>query len=337
MPKVTVSFDVRPSPIPLLRWGDIRHPERAVAEGAVVRVRHGVYAVARVWNDLPSWDRYLARVHAVAMTHPGAVFCLESAAALIGMPVFGDRGIVDLLVDSAETARFSGGVRTHRSHPERTLIEHSGLAVTSPGDTAVDLARHRHHAIGLAAADAALRLDPRLSHEHLVALNEARVSKRGRNIARWPLHRSTRRAESALESISRAVIEWLGFPAPELQTVFRSPSGEEDRCDFFWPAARVGGESDGDLKYDGRFGDARGILRRQAARDIRLRTHHVRHVAHWGWAEATAFTPLRGILAGAGLVQIAAEDSLPLHSMRRLLSQRPPHATAPTRESATVR
>jgi hypothetical protein len=253
------------------------------------------------------------------------------------MPVFGDRGIVDVLVYSSGTARFAGGVRTHKSHPERALIERAGLILTAPGDTAVDLARHRHNAIGLAAADSALRLDPGLSSASLVTLNEARLSKRGRNIARWPLHRCTRLAETALESISRATIEWLGFPAPELQTVFHSPSGEEDRCDCFWPEAQLAGESDGDLKYDGRFGDARTVLRRQAARDIRLRTHHVRDVAHWGWAEAVTFAPLRDILTGSGLAQVASEDSSQLYSMRRLLAHRPPHVTSPTREGAAVR
>ena len=56
----------------------------------LVRVRHGVYADRLRWDALEPWERYLARVHAVAVVSPHTVFALESAAALWGMPVFGE-------------------------------------------------------------------------------------------------------------------------------------------------------------------------------------------------------------------------------------------------------
>ena len=255
MPLVAASTIVRPSPIPLLRWTDVPHPERGVAARVLVKVRHGVYASARLWKTLAPWDRYLARVHAVSLVLPGAVFCRESAAALLGMPIFGDPVIVHVLVESSGTARLVAGVRSHRAGHDRTILESSGLALTSPADTAIDLARHRHPAVGRSAADAALRVDPALTRDLLVAGNEARASSRGRNIARWSLTRSTSLAETALESVSLSVIEWLGFPAPELQVVFRSESGTEDRADALWRSLGVVGEADGDLKYDGRFGE----------------------------------------------------------------------------------
>jgi len=195
MPTLESVAAVKPSPIPLLRWGDIPHPERTLAAGHVVKVRHGVYASAQLWNALPPWDRYLARVHAAALSYPDAVFCLESAAALLGMPVFGDPRTVHMLVSTGGTARLYAGVRAHTSRPEREIIELSGLRTTSPGDTAVDIARLRHNAIGLAVADAALKIDPRLSRESLMVTNESRSSKRGRDIARWPLQRCTTLSE----------------------------------------------------------------------------------------------------------------------------------------------
>jgi hypothetical protein len=129
-----------------------------------------------------------------------------------------------------------------------------------------------------------------------------------------------------LESISRAVIEWLGFAEPELQVTFRARTGEEDRADFAWRAARLLGEADGDLKYDGRFGSPSVVLRRQSARDNRLR-EHVRAIAHWGWTDATAVAPLRGILNGAGLRQTGPEDPAQLTSLTRILGARAPHRT----------
>lgn len=330
MPLIAASSILQRSPIPLLRAADSPHPERGVAVGALVKVRHGIYASAALWRALAPWERYLARVHAVALMLPGAVFCCESAAALIGMPIFGDPFVVHILVDSSSAARVVAGVRTHRAGHDRTIIEVGGLALTSPADTAIDLARHRHPAIGRAAADAALRIDPSTTRDILVGSNEARTSSRGRNIARWCLAGSTPEAETALESVSLCVIEWLGFPPPELQVVFRSPSGKVDRGDTFWRGVGVVGEADGDMKLDGRFGDAADVLRRQRARDRRLRERpDVRAVVHWGWADATSVTPLQRILVSAGLRPVDPEHAVPLYSLRRELSSRAPHALTP--------
>ena len=323
MPLVSVARTLNASPLALLRHVDVSHPERGVAKGELVKVRHGAYASAALWKSLAPWDRYLARVYAAALVHPDAIFCLESAAALLGMPIFGDPVDVHVLVPATRSSRLVAGVRTHRSSEDRTIVEIGGLAMTGPEDTAVDLARLRHPAIGLAAADSALRLAPDSSADGLTRISEARISGRGRDIARWPLARATAMSETAIEAISRAVIEWLGFPAPELQVVFRS-SGKEDRADFVWEHVRLGGEADGDLKYDGRYGDAREVLRRQTLRDRRLRTH-LRAVAHWGWTDATTVTPLRDILAGAGLRAVAPEQTAHLHSLRRQLAPHAPH------------
>jgi hypothetical protein len=320
---------VPPSPVALFRSADTPHPERAMARGTLVRVHRGVYAPATQWNALAPWERYLARVHAVGMTHPAAVFCYESAAALLGMPLFGDPVTVHVLTTSAAASRLTSGVRTHVTADDRALVEAGGLAMTTLAETAVDLARQRHPAIGLAAADAALRLDPDLTGLMLSGVNEARTSSRGRRVARWPLSRANRLAETALESVSRAVVEWLGFPAPAIQVAFPTRAGT-DRTDFFWREFSVAGESDGDLKYDGRFGDPRAVLRKQRDRDARLR-EHVRTVTHWGWHETTAVTPLRSILLGAGVPQIVPENSARLHSVKRLVARNAPHRTGDAR------
>ncbi len=319
---------IAPSPVPLLRYTEVPHPERAVARGDLIRVRQGVYAAAVLWKALAPWERYLARVHAVAAVYPDAIFCLESAAALLGMPIFGDPVTVHVLVPASGASRLVSGVRTHTTIGERGIVEAGGLAMTTFAETAVDLSRGRHNAVGLSAADAALRADPSLTAHILVALNEGRASSRGRDIARWPLTRASALAETALETVSRSVIEWLGFAAPELQVTFRSASGEDDRSDFIWMTEGVGGEADGDLKYDGRYGDPRMILRNQSERDTRLR-EHLRTITHWGWRDATTVDPLRGILLGAGLRPVAREDSARLHSLRRQLAPRAPHRVAP--------
>lgn len=311
-------LEVAPCPLPLLKARSIAHPERDVARGTLIRVRRGVYAPAERWRDLAPWDRYLARVHAVRLTHPDAVFSHESAAALLGGPVIGDPQVVHVLVGTADTSRFGGGVRTHRSGTDRDILVADGFAITSLADTAIDLARYRHSSLGLAMGDFALRSDAALSQEELLGRNAERLSGRGRGSARWALSRATPVAETVLESISRAVIEWLGFPEPDLQVVFRSGSGVEDRADFHWPALGVIGEADGDVKYDGRYGNPVDIFRRQGHRDQRL-LESVAATAHWGWVDVAAVAPLRATLRSVGLRPIAPESTAELVAVRRLL------------------
>ena len=326
MPQLTSALTIQSSPAPLLRAEEVPHPERAVARRELVKVRRGVYAPAEAWLGLAPWTRYLAEVHAVLLRYPALVPSHESAVALMGGPVFGNPGIVHVLAPDVGASRLVSGIRTHTTTDDRSLVVASGITLAAPAETAVDIARARHPAIGLAVGDAMLRLDDTASREHLQLLNATRATKRGREIARWALARIDRDAETAFESVSRAVIEWLGFPAPELQRSFVASTGEVDRSDFIWERESVAGEADGDLKFDGRFGDPASLLRQQRARDARLR-HYVRTVAHWGWQDATTFSPLATLLRGAGLKSIAPENIAALTSMRQALASRAPHPT----------
>ena len=317
-----------PPPVPLIRSSDIVHAERHVSLGRLVRVRRGVLATASSWSALKPWERYLARVYAVAMTYPDVVFTHESAAAILGLPIFGEPREVHVLDTPRATARVSGGIRIHTTAADRVILDVGGILVTSASDVAIDLASFRHRAVGLAVADAALRSDPLLTVEALVAANEGRLSSRGRRVARWALHRASPLAETALESLSRAAIEWLGFGEPELQREFRT-GDKIDRCDMWWPEARIVGEADGDVKYDGSLQPSSAAIRREKDRDRRLR-HHADGIGHWGWADVAEVAPLRLALRQAGLRPIAPESSLELATLRSAL--RPPGA--PGRETA---
>ena len=326
MSPTSIAEAVVPCPIALVRGSEVSHPERAVAIGLLIRVRAGVFAEAARWHALAPWERYLVRVHAVAMIAPEAVFCLEAACALLGLPVFGDPVVVDVLATGPGTARLRGGIRLHTATHDRVLVERGALLMTSITDTVVDIARARHNAIGLAVADAALRLDASLTSHTLLAANAGRASSRGRAIARWPLERATGVPESVLESICVAVIEWLGFEAPQLQLTFAS-GRYRDRLDFGWQTQRVGLEADGDLKYDGRFGTASEVLHRQRDRDGRLRGH-LRRIDHVGWSDVTTVGPLRSTLRGLGLEVVAPENTAQLFSLRHALASLAPHETA---------
>lgn len=318
IPVLPLSQRLVPAPVPLLRAGDRpgMRLDREAAAGRFVLVRPGVYAPAEPWRSLPPWDRYLARVHAAALTHPDGIFCLESAAALLGLPVFGEPPFVHLLSSSA-TSRESAGIRTHSTSDAREIVDIGGILVTAPTEVAVDVARARHAGLALAVADAVLRAEPTASVEQLVARNEARSSSRGRRRARWALHRADARAESPLESVSRAVIEWLGFPLPELQAVVTTPHGEY-ALDMLWRHVRLGGETDGRAKYGGRYGDPAEVVWKEKRREDELR-RHLANLARWGWPELQEPMTLRRILIAGGLQPIAPMRTDELFSLRAAL------------------
>src|SRR3546814_14172198 len=105
-----------PSPAPLMRSRDAEEAGLRLREDdRRVRVRPGVYALRDRWETLTPWERYVARVHAFALVSPGAVFCLESAAALLGLPLFGEpRDIQVFAAARARSHRF-GDVAVHTS------------------------------------------------------------------------------------------------------------------------------------------------------------------------------------------------------------------------------
>lgn len=324
------------SPVVLFRRSDIPHPERSVARGELLRIRPGVFAEATQWTALRPWEQYLARVHAVALQRPDAVFCHESAAALLGMPVIGDPRIVHILVPRTLAARETRDIRSHRVTRMPELMCVDGLIVTTPTATAVGIARYRQHAIGLAAADAALRRDPTITTDTLRGDNETRATSRGRAHARWVIERASARRESVLESVSDAALEWLGFPPSVLQQEFVAEDGQLDRGDYWWADIGLLGEADGEFKYDGRFGEPAALLRARHARDRRLLRSGARAIAHWGWIDVARVWPLRDLLVGHGLSPVRPPDLPHLQTLMQALAPYDRLLTASTRRRATA-
>jgi len=281
-----------------------RELERAVRDGTLVKVRRDAYVDAARWA---SWDeaaRHRARVVAAAERMPGTVFSHESAAALWRMPLIGRWP-----ADVTATSRHLGGGRAHPGVRRRTTTATTpvalvdGLVATTPGRTALDLARTRTFACGLAAADHALRGRLTTAGE-LQAQARALGARRGALAARRVAENATADAESVGESLSRARMLELGLPRPELQVAIRDRAGLIGRVDFWWPAVRLVGEFDGRVKYrvDG-IGDVRPLEERlwaEKRREDRLRAV-VAGVVRWTWDDAWDIDRFAALLARAGL------------------------------------
>ena len=152
------SGSLRPAPLPLLRRADsASRLDAAHRRGELHRVSRGVFAPAAAWHTLRPSERYLARVHAYAATHPDAIFMLEAAAVLYGLPVAGRLDDVHVLSPGTAAGRRVAGVRFHVTREERRMRREDGILVVAPEELAVDIARARHPAIALMTADAVLR------------------------------------------------------------------------------------------------------------------------------------------------------------------------------------
>lgn len=299
---------LKPSPVELHRSRDSAFgATRLRGDPRHVRVRAGVYAPRGAWEQLAPWERYLARVHAYALTVPDAVFAYESAAALRGMPLFGEPRDIHVFAPGRTSSRRFGDVCVHTGADGRGVDRIQGISLTSAADTAVDLMRVLPPLFGLAVGDAVLsRVQGGTTDRgQLVELAAAQVNRRGRARLALLLPMIDGASESPGESVSRGVIVWSGFEPPVLQVIFRF-EGFTDRVDFAWPSIRGLGESDGYGKYLGETSEY--TIERVIAE--KLREQRLRRQCdafdRWDMAEALAIRPLVERLDRMGVPRVAA-------------------------------
>ena len=257
-----------------------------VEQGIWTRLRHGVLVDDVLLRDAAAPERAVLEIAAARATlrHP-SVGSHQSAAAAYDLPLPGQSGAVTL---SSATAYRRGTpsqpilIRAAEL-PAEHCVSLSGVLVTSPARTAVDLSTvlSKQHAV--AAVDASLHRRLTTPAE-LVAVGEASGHL---PIAMPILAFADGRSESVLESVSRVVLAELGIPTPELQHEVRNDHGRFlGRVDFWWSRFRVAGEADGLLKY--RTGE---VLRLEKLRQEALEQGGYR-VVRWTWEEITR-TPER--------------------------------------------
>ena len=305
------------SPVPLVTSAEGRMLGIRVASTAHVRVRSGIYAPRTAYLALPPWERYAARVHAFAVAHPAAVLCLESAAVIWGLPLFGEtRDIHVFDADRSRSRRF-GDVCVHTSMHGRAVARRGPLLCTSMIDTVVDLSRVLPPAEALAVVDAAMSrtqggpLDLTELREHA----DAQTTTRGSARQRWLWERADGRSESPAESVSRAVIEWCGFEDPELQENFHY-EGVRDRVDFFFRSVGAIGESDGWRKYDLEdAAKAAARLKDEKRREDRLRRRG-HPFARWDLSDVWRIAPLQRALSAAGVPLVRPPQPAMLATLR---------------------
>jgi hypothetical protein len=289
----------------LFREETRRQHARAAAAGREVRVARGAYVERGRWDALDDLEQAKLRLLAHARTRSGPpVFSHWSAALLHGLPV-SRQALASIHVTLPPTSggRSVPGVVAHCTGIAAVdVVELGSLRCTSIERTVVDLGASASMRDALPSADAALRRGVRKAD--LLASWLRAQPQRGHRRSLELIEFADGRAESPLESVSRASMRSAGIAAPELQMAFRDAAGLVGYVDFAWPEANVVGEADGDAKYldpalrNGR--SAERVVLDEKIREDRLRALGLR-VVRWRWETACEPRALQAVLGSAGV------------------------------------
>jgi len=296
-----------------------RELRRLITSGEIHRVRTGFYVGARGWTGIHVEDRHLIQVVAAdaARRDGEVVFVGVSAAVAHRLPLF---RVTPEYVHVAgprtdAVARPKAGLAHHGvSLPDEDKVVIDGLPCSSLSRTVVDLARTLPREAAIAAADAALRhvaWDARARCYDSEAADDFRrgllnrLSKaagaRGIRQARFVAAFADGRAQLPGESVSRLLLNDLGFAPPRLQVPFAGPDGEAWAIDFGLDDVGAWGEFDGKSKYtDAAFLAGRTpeqALLEEKYREDWIRGRSNRRFARWEMSHIASAAALRQRLA----------------------------------------
>lgn len=252
----------------------------------------------------------LALLRAFATRARPPVFSHWSALLLHGLPDLGGAPRTVHVLSPTARPGADGGVVRHSRSPDHEVVERQGLRLTSVARTVADIAALTSFSRGVVAADRALSTGPFGDRPALCTREEleeaaSRVEPFGRERAMRVARFADGRAESPLESLSRATMSVVGAPPPDLQALVTGSAGASARLDFVWPALGIAGEADGAAKgvhpamLRGRT--TTEFLADRSRRDRLIEGAGLR-VVRWGWQTARDARRMAAMLRAEGVL-----------------------------------
>jgi hypothetical protein len=232
--------------------------ESRVAQGELVSVWTGIYC--RTEPDL------LIRLRGLDLRAGEPVaLCLGSAAAAYG---FDTENSVDLHVLNpvGHQLRDSGGLVVHRREGA-PLDMVDGRPATTPGWTAIEVARSVRRPRALATLDAALR-SRTCDRRQLRQAAGGQAGRRGIVKVRELIPLAAGESESPMESEARLAMLDGGLPPPMLQYGIVDRNWQVWRVDFAWPDCLLAVEYDGFDWHSGPEDLRRDRQKRAALREV---------------------------------------------------------------------
>jgi hypothetical protein len=302
---------------------DARQLAKRAKRGELQRVRRGTYVRSAYWAELNDRQRHgLQAAALVNTTRTPPIFNLQTAALLWGLGVVGVPKHLCTVTADPTGGRSKHGIRRSFGALDTGVVQLGAFRVTDKVRTTMELAAALNFAEALAIVDSsrrnqtwgdALEVDdwnkdkawgPPSDVDQLGDAVSVLASQSRKRRARTILELSTDKSESVGESMSRAQMILLNFPAPSLQGSFTLRTGRTARTDFWWPELDLVGEFDGHGKY------LRNKLRRtqtiqQAVMAEKTRENGLRAlgltVIRWDWSEMMNPRMFARILNDGGL------------------------------------
>ena len=232
-----------------------RRRRRSVSSGVWCRVAVGSYARTVEWQALRPIEQHRVRVdEALRRIEPGGVISHRAAAAYHDVDVLGAwPQAVDVTVDHASGGRSTGSIRRHATGLAGVQREPLGAhEVTTPAQTALDLARTLPFVTAVTAVDQAIwRGRHRGALTTLAEIAELLDAhpRRGDAKARRVLSFANPESSNVRESQNFVVVVSLGFPRPAVQYRRVLRSGRLAIADLYIEELDHWCEIDGHGKY----------------------------------------------------------------------------------------
>lgn len=314
---------------------DARTLAKLCKAGFLKRVRQGVYVKTKNWSQLTPKTKYGLTAEALrhlAATEP--VFCYVTAGLLWGLWIVGVPHDLYVRTEVTIGGRSSQGVKRFLGAPTDGVERCGQLLITDKLTTTIALINKFDFPYAVAVCDSSLRpLDSKtqvntftapdreqsgdafwdtdspqgepLRKDELLAAAARLPSRAARERATAVIHFASALSGSAGESISRAKMFQLGFPAPVLQQPFRLRDGKVAQVDFWFKELGLAGEFDGKAKYlrtDWAGGSMQNRLWEEKQREDQIRVQGV-HFVRWTWQELLDTKAFAQLLRAAGLHQ----------------------------------
>ncbi|MFT4051278.1 MAG: hypothetical protein QM677_03400 [Microbacterium sp.] len=235
---------------------DYRRLRRSIRDRRWMHLTAGVYVNAADWFALKPIERHRLLVEEVlARREQPAVVSHFAAAAVWGIDVLGQwPDVVDVTIARASGGRSGGAVRRHALGLDGVArVPFGRHEVTTPAQTALDLARALPHVRAVTAIDQAIWRErpggPLTTNGEIPALLDADLPRRGDARARRAIAASEPLAANARETQLRLLVVALGFPRPRLQERRVLRSGRLVYGDLYFPEQDHWLELDGHGKY----------------------------------------------------------------------------------------
>lgn len=235
---------------------DDRRVRHAVDTGTWVRVVPGVFVRGDDWSRLTPIERHRIRVtEGIARIEAPTVLSHRGAGAVWGIDTLGvwpQR--VEITIERATGGRTSGLIRRYALGLDALeRVSFGAHEITTPAQTALDLARTLPFAEAVAAVDQALWArrpgGPLTSRDEIARLLTSSTRRRGDVRAERILAFSSTGAANVRESQMRVLVVALGFPEPRVQEMRVLASGRTVYGDLYFPDHDHWVEIDGRGKY----------------------------------------------------------------------------------------